>query len=287
MTACSGIVSADEAPRGTMHLLDDALYEALIETTLKAGRVVMQVYDSAFAIEHKGDASPVTEADRLAEIVILADLARLVPDVPVVAEEACSGGHIPTVGGAFFLVDPVDGTREFISRNGDFTVNIGLVQDGVPIFGLVYAPARGDLYAGRAGRGAEHISIVDFQEVSRRAIHVADPTSNPPRILASRSHRTPETDDFIARFPGASLVAAGSSLKFCLMAAGEADLYPRMGPTMQWDTAAGDAVLRAAGGAVETIEGVALGYGPGVGAGVSAYANPWFVARGAMTLNRK
>ncbi|WEK51729.1 MAG: 3'(2'),5'-bisphosphate nucleotidase CysQ [Candidatus Kaistia colombiensis] len=267
-----------------MPLLDDALYEALIATTLAAGRVVMQVYDGEFAVLHKGDASPVTEADKRAETVILADLARLAPDIPVVAEEACAEGRIPTVGHTFFLVDPVDGTREFISRNGDFTVNIGLVRDGAPVLGLVYAPARGDLYAGRAGQGAEHFSIVDFEIVARRAIRVADPAPRPPRILASRSHRTPETDAFIAGFPGASLVAAGSSLKFCLMAAGEADLYPRMGPTMQWDTAAGDAVLRAAGGAVETTDGAPLGYGPGHGEGVSAYANPWFVARGSLEI---
>lgn len=263
-----------------MPLLDDALLEALILTTLAAGRIVMQVYDGGFAVEHKGDASPVTEADRLAEVVILADLARLLPEIPVVAEESGSEGRIPAVGRSFFLVDPVDGTREFISRNGDFTVNIGLIRDGAPVLGLVYAPARGEFYAGRAGQGAEHLSIVDFEITARRAIRVAEPAHQPPRILASRSHRTPETDDFIARFPGASLVAAGSSLKFCRMAAGEADLYPRMGPTMQWDTAAGDAVLRAAGGIVETVDGAPLAYGPGPGEGVSAYANPWFVARG-------
>lgn len=261
-------------------LIDDVLFEALIATTIAAGVVVMQVYDGAFVVEAKGDASPVTEADRRAEAIILADLARLAPDIPVVAEEACAEGRIPEVGATFFLVDPVDGTREFISRNGDFTVNIGLVRDGVPVLGLVYAPARGDLYAGRIGQGAEHLRIEGSATTSRRAIAVTDPAVMPPRILASRSHRTPETDEFIARFPGASLVAAGSSLKFCLMAAGEADLYPRMGPTMQWDTAAGDAVLRAAGGMVETVEGAPFVYGPGPGDGVAAFANPWFVARG-------
>jgi 3'(2'), 5'-bisphosphate nucleotidase len=261
---------------------DDALYEALIATAIAAGTVVMEVYDGAFAVEQKGDASPVTEADRRAEIIILAALRDLAPTVPVVAEEACSSGLIPTVGGAFFLVDPVDGTREFISRNGDFTVNIGLVEHGVPVMGIVHAPARGALYAGRLGRGAEALQVDGSAVTARRAIRVADPAAAPPRILASRSHRTPETDDFIARYPGASLVAAGSSLKFCLMAAGEADLYPRMGPTMQWDTAAGDAVLRAAGGRVETIDGAPLAYGPGPAAGVAAYANPWFVARGGI-----
>ncbi|WP_051231225.1 3'(2'),5'-bisphosphate nucleotidase CysQ [Kaistia adipata] len=266
-----------------MNAADDALYEALIETTIAAGRVVMEVYDGGFAVEQKGDASPVTEADRRAEIVILEALRRLVPTIPVVAEEACSVGLIPTVGGAFFLVDPVDGTREFISRNGDFTVNIGLVENGAPVLGIVYAPARGDLYAGRSGLGAEQMAVAGGAITARRAIRVTDPAAMPPRILASRSHRTPETDAFIARYPGAALVAAGSSLKFCLMAAGEADLYPRMGPTMQWDTAAGDAVLRAAGGRVETVDGAPLAYGPGAADGVAAYANPWFVARGGAT----
>lgn len=266
---------------------DDALYEALIGAAIAAGTVVMQVYDGAFAVEEKGDASPVTEADRRAEVVILAALAQCAPAIPVVAEEACSAGLIPSVGGAFFLVDPVDGTREFISRNGDFTVNIGLVENGVPVLGVVLAPARGALYAGRLGKGAEVMTIADGAIVARRAIRVADPAATPPRILASRSHRTPETDEFIARYPGASLVAAGSSLKFCLIAAGEADLYPRMGPTMQWDTAAGDAVLRAAGGSVETVDGIPLAYGPGPAPGLAAYANPWFVARGGIAVERR
>ena len=154
------------------------------------------------------------------------------------------------------------------------------------MLGIVFAPARGTLYAGRLGRGAEQLAIAGGTIAARRAIRVADPAAAPPRILASRSHRTPETDEFIARHPGASLVAAGSSLKFCLMAAGEADLYPRMGPTMQWDTAAGDAVLRAAGGSVETVDGAPLAYGPGPGQGLTAYANPWFVARGGAAASR-
>jgi 3'(2'), 5'-bisphosphate nucleotidase len=258
----------------------DTLYEALITTAIAAGVVVMDVYDGGFVVENKGDASPVTEADRRAELVILKALSEHAPDIPVIAEEACSEGKIPPVNEAFFLVDPVDGTREFISRNGDFTVNIGLVEAGVPVLGVVYAPARGALYAGRVGKGAEKLLIAGGAIVARAPISVTEPAVTPPRILASRSHRTPETDDFIAHYPGASLVAAGSSLKFCLMAAGEADLYPRMGPTMQWDTAAGDAVLRAAGGLVETVEGAPLRYGPGPARGVAAYANPWFIARG-------
>lgn len=260
-------------------LSDAELLEALVDTTLAAGRVVLDVYEGAFAVETKGDASPVTEADRLAEEVILADLARLAAGVPVVAEEACSAGVVPVVGNAFFLVDPVDGTREFISRNGDFTVNIALIRDGEPVVGAVYAPVRGDLYLGRLGGGAERLSIRDHRVVARETIVCAAPTEAPPRIIASRSHRTPATDRFIEGYPGASLVSAGSSLKFCLMAAGEADLYPRLGPTMQWDTAAGDAVLRAAGGMVTDMDGAPLRYGPAGGVGVAAFANPWFVAR--------
>ncbi|HWJ74764.1 MAG TPA: 3'(2'),5'-bisphosphate nucleotidase CysQ [Kaistia sp.] len=267
-------------PTASPRLSDAELLEALVDTALRAGRVVLDVYHSAFAVEQKGDSSPVTEADKLAEVIILADLARLAPGIPVVAEEACSAGMIPEVGATFFLVDPVDGTREFISRNGDFTVNIGLIRDGTPVLGIVYAPVRRALYLGRLGAGAERLDVEDGRVTARQAIGVASPCKVPPRIIASRSHRTSETDAFIATHPGASIVSAGSSLKFCLMAAGEADLYPRMGPTMQWDTAAGDAVLRAAGGIVTETDGQPLHYGPNGRAGVMAFANPWFVAYG-------
>ncbi|MBZ9936678.1 3'(2'),5'-bisphosphate nucleotidase CysQ [Mesorhizobium sp. BR1-1-16] len=264
---------------------DAALAEALIATAIAAGAAVMGVYEQDFAVEKKSDASPVTEADKLAEAIILADLARLAPGIPVVAEEACSSGEVPAVSATFFLVDPVDGTREFVSRNGDFTVNIGLIRDGMPVLGIVYAPARSALYVGRLGAGAEKLAIEHGRVVARQAIGVACPCVVPPRIIASRSHRTSETDAFIATHPGASIVSAGSSLKFCLMAAGEADLYPRMGPTMQWDTAAGDAVLRAAGGIVTETDGEPLHYGPNGRPGVMAFANPWFVAYGSQSAN--
>ncbi|SHG74725.1 3'(2'),5'-bisphosphate nucleotidase [Kaistia soli DSM 19436] len=269
----------------SLPISDAELLETLVDTVLRAGRVVLEVYDSAFAVEQKGDSSPVTEADRLAEVIILADLARLVPGIPVVAEEACSSGQVPAVGATFFLVDPVDGTREFISRNGDFTVNIGLIRNGTPVLGIVYAPVRGALYLGRLGAAAERLYVENDRVVARQIIGVACPCPEPPRIIASRSHRTSETDAFIATHPGASIVSAGSSLKFCLMAAGEADLYPRMGPTMQWDTAAGDAVLRAAGGIVTETDGRPLGYGPNGRPGAMAFANPWFVAYGCVRTN--
>ncbi len=259
---------------------DAALAEALIATVIAAGAAVMEVYAEDFAVEAKGDASPVTEADRRAEAIILADLARLAPSIPVIAEEACSAGHVPSVAGAFFLVDPVDGTREFVNRNGDFTVNVALIREGGPVFGLVYAPVHGQLFVGGPA-GAEALTVKDGAIVARVPIAALPAPDTAPRIIASRSHRTAETDAFIAAHPGASIVSAGSSLKFCLMAAGEADLYPRMGPTMQWDTAAGDAVLRAAGGIVTDTNGAPLVYGPKGVSGVKAFANPWFVAHGA------
>ncbi|MCX5513562.1 3'(2'),5'-bisphosphate nucleotidase [Kaistia algarum] len=256
-----------------------SLADTLVATALAAGEAVMAIYGQDFCVDAKSDASPVTEADRLAEAIILADLAKLAPDIPVIAEEACCAGIVPDVTSRFFLVDPVDGTREFVGRNGEFTVNIALVEDGEPVFGIVYAPALGVLFMGRAGLGAEEMKIAAGAIVARRAITVATP-SVPPRIVASRSHRTPETDDFLAEYPDASIVPAGSSLKFCLLASGKADLYPRFGPTMQWDTAAGDAVLRAAGGSVTTPDGDLLRYGPSYGLGIEAYRNSSFIAWG-------
>ena len=260
---------------------DAALAEALVPTVLAAGAAVMEIYRRDFAVETKDDTSPVTEADKRAEAIILADLARLAPDIPVVAEESCAAGVIPEVADAFFLVDPIDGTREFIKRNGDFTVNVALVRGGIPVLGLVLAPARARLFIGVVGAGAAMLTLEEGRITGRTAIEAVPAGDGSPRIIASRSHRTPETDAFIAGHPGASIVSAGSSLKFCLMAAGEADLYPRLGPTMQWDTAAGDAVLRAAGGMVTDMDGRPLAYGPKGGAGTAAYANPWFLARGA------
>lgn len=257
----------------------------MVAASLSAGAEVMGVYGRDFAVEAKGDASPVTEADRLAEAIILAALAECAPGVPVVAEEACCGGVIPHVDRRFFLVDPVDGTREFVSRNGEFTVNIALIEAGVPTAGVVYAPARDVLFAGRLGAGAEQMRVEAGRIAERHAITVAAPAT-PLRIVASRSHRTRQTDAFIERYPGASIVPAGSSLKFCLIASGQADLYPRFGPTMQWDTAAGDAVLRAAGGSVVTPEGEPLVYGPKSGIGLDAYRNPSFIAGGHLDIRK-
>jgi 3'(2'),5'-bisphosphate nucleotidase len=204
------------------------------------------------------------------------------PDVPVVAEEAVSAGKLPAVGNEFFLVDPLDGTKEFVKGGDDFTVNIGLIRHGVPVLGIVLAPATGDLYVGVEGEGAWKAKVAGGKPGARQPVAVRPDPKGPILVVASKSHRTPETDDFIFRFDVGDLVSAGSSLKFCLVAEGAADLYPRMGTTMQWDTAAGDAVVRAAGGTVVTMDGKSLRYGPNGAEGAAAFQNPWFVAAGGL-----
>jgi 3'(2'), 5'-bisphosphate nucleotidase len=247
---------------------------------LDAGRIVMSIWQEGFEAQAKADRSPVTRADRDAEAIILAGLRAHAPEIPVVAEEEVSDGRCPVVdGGPFFLVDPLDGTREFVQRNPDFTVNIALIRDGVPVLGVVYAPAGRALYSGCNGR-AERISTdMDHKPLERLQIN-ATPPHSPLLIVASRSHNTPETSRFIARHQPAECVTVGSSLKFCLLACGAADLYPRMSRTMQWDTAAGDAVLRAAGGMTRTLDGNVFRYGPGTAPEDDPFANPFFIAQG-------
>jgi len=261
---------------------DLALVDPIVSAALEAGTLILDVRRRGHTVERKSDFSPVTEADRAAEAAILKSLARIAPTVPVVAEEAVSAGRIPDVDDEFFLVDPLDGTKEFVRGGNDFTVNIGLIRGGAPVLGVIYTPATGDLYAGVSGAGAWKIAVADGKAGARTPIHVRPAPDGPILVVASRSHRTPETDDFIARYDVASLVSAGSSLKFCLVAAGEADLYPRMGTTMQWDTAAGDAIVRAAGGKVLTMEGTPLPYGPAAADGAASFQNPWFVVAGGI-----
>ena len=260
-------------------LSDADLAEALVAAALEAGAIVMGVRRAGMTVEQKPDHSPVTEADRAAEAAILKHLARLAPAVPVIAEEACAAGHLPDVAREFFLIDPLDGTKEYVRGGDDFTVNIGLIRDHAPAVGVVFAPALNRLHVGVAGKGAWSAEVVAGRLGPRRAIRVR-PAPAAIDVVASKSHRTPETDAFIARYQVGELVSAGSSLKFCLVAEGRADLYPRLGTTMQWDTAAGDAVLRAAGGRTLTLDGVALPYGPSGAVGVDAFRNPWFVATG-------
>ncbi|OYX75770.1 MAG: 3'(2'),5'-bisphosphate nucleotidase [Rhizobiales bacterium 32-66-11] len=261
------------------------LVSGLVSLALRAGRVILDIYATDFAVHQKADASQVTQADQDAEALILDGLARIYPDIPVVAEEEAAAGRIPDAGKRFFLVDPLDGTREFISRNGEFTVNIALIEQGAPRAGVVYAPALGVVYAGAVGSGAWKCEVRDDHLSSFAPIRVR---TAPTRLAAigSRSHATPETSDWLGQFPVDSFVAAGSSLKFCLLAEGAADLYPRLGRTMEWDTAAGDAVLRAAGGMVTTLDGCPLTYGRCVQKGDVPFANPHFVAYGDRNLVR-
>ncbi len=262
--------------------LDASLLDALIAGALTAGRAVMEVYRGDFAVAAKGDASPVTEADERAERLILADLARVLPGVPVVAEEQVAAGEIPPrLGDRFVLVDPLDGTKEFISRNGEFTVNIAVVKGGRPVVGVVAAPALGEIYAGVVGAGSRHGTVGVDGTIRWRDIAVRAAPTEGLVVLASRSHAGPETEALLSRLAVARRVSAGSSLKFCRVAAGEADLYPRLGRTMEWDTAAGDAVLTAAGGQVVGLDGRPLTYGKRDQASDVDFANPWFLAAGA------
>jgi len=256
---------------------DNAIADACCALALEAGAAAMEIYRSDFDVGAKNDASPVTEADRLGEEIILRGLGRLAPDIPTLAEEAASGGAIPALGREFFLVDPLDGTKEFVTKTGEFTVNIALIRDGRPALGVVYAPAVGKLYVGIASAGARLAHVANgeagaFSPIRARAV--------PPRALvavASRSHRGPETDAFLATLDVADFAAAGSSLKFCLIAEGLADVYPRLGRTMEWDTGAGQAVLEAAGGRVVVFGGEEpLCYGKKE----RSFDNPHFIAWG-------
>jgi sulfate adenylyltransferase subunit 2/3'(2'), 5'-bisphosphate nucleotidase len=241
---------------------------------LAAGAEILRIYATDFKVDAKGDASPVTEADRAAEAIILENLKRMAPSIPVIAEEEAAAGRIPEVGARFFLVDPLDGTKEFISRNGEFTVNIALIEDGKPIQGAVYAPALGKLYWGALGEGAFMADVTNGIIGPAQPIRVRIPPEDGIAAVGSRSHGSDETQVYLKAFKVTEFKGAGSSLKFCLVAEGIADLYPRLGPTMEWDTAAGDAVLRAAGGRVETLNRQPLAYGkPG-------FKNPHFVAFG-------
>jgi len=243
------------------------MLQSLIYSAQRAGGAIMAVYATDFAVRDKADSSPVTVADEAAEKIILQDLATLAPDIPVIAEESVAAGKVPAIStGAerFFLVDPLDGTKEFISHRDEFTVNIALIENGEPVLGVVFAPARRELFWGdvRLARAGRLDADPDGTMPSLgTAIRARVTPSQGLVAVASRSHRSPETDAFLANYPVAEFRSIGSSLKFCLLAAGQADLYPRLGTTMEWDTAAGQAVLTAAGGRVTTLDGAPFRYG--------------------------
>ena len=233
--------------------LDDrALTEGAIEIARAAAAAILVVYDGDFEVERKADASPVTAADLAAHHVILDGLARLTPDIPVLSEESADevGVDLRRTWSRLWLVDPLDGTREFVKRNGEFSVNLALIEDGVAVFGLVLAPVGGALWHGQRGGGAYRRDGDEEVQVQAQV-----PPAQPMRVAASRSHHSQRSDDFLVRAHreaagGIRMVSLGSSLKFCRIAEGSLDLYPRFGPTSEWDTAAGQCVLEAAGGAV-------------------------------------
>ncbi len=246
-----------------------ATAQILAEIAARAGAVVMRHYQAGplsgkDVARMKTDRSPVTDADEEAERLILEELARAFPGVPVVAEEEAAAGHVIAVAGRFFLVDPLDGTKEFLSGNGEFTVNIAEVVDGVPVAGVVFAPAQARMFCADAGGAFE----------GARPIQARVAAADGLIAVGSRSHADAATAEFLKTWPVKQFISAGSSLKFCLVAAGEADIYARGGRTMEWDTAAGHAVLRAAGGSVTRWDGTPLLYGK------TGFENPSFVARG-------
>lgn len=245
----------------------DRLADQLSETAREAGEAILRIVRRGFEIESKHDTSPVTEADRAAELIILAALAKAAPGVPVIAEEEVAAGHIPAHDDIYFLVDPLDGTKEFIRGGDDYTVNIGLIESGVPTLGVVFAPATSRLHAGCAGSGAWLDEGRGRQPIQTR------PKGERIAAVASKSHLNQATVDYLEASVGTcDRVSIGSSLKFCIVAEGKADIYPRLSPTSEWDTAAGHAVLLAAGGLVDGPDGEPLGYGK------KAFLNRAFVA---------
>ena len=248
-----------------------------------AGRKIMEIYDrDDLGVRAKADDSPVTEADEAADALITAGLRAAFPDAAVVTEEQADTHDLDARD--FFIVDPLDGTKEFVKRRGDFTVNIAWVEDGVPVRGVVYAPAKGRLFMTAAdGTAVEEGGPFDPDRAGvPTAISVRTPDDAALLVVASKSHRDEATDDYISKYAVADMRSAGSSLKFCLVATGEADLYPRLGRTMEWDTAAGHAVLRGAGGAVVRFDDHApLRYGK------PRFENPFFIAHApGVTLRR-
>ncbi len=251
-----------------------ARLDELVALARAAGRTIMAVYATDFEHRSKADQSPVTEADLAAEALIGKGLSAIAPEVPLVAEEAAAAGRLPDVsGGRFWLVDPLDGTREFLSRNGEFTVNIALVEDRRPVLGVIHAPALDITCTGIVGSAAPRARGA----ASPRRLRVRPAPADGVTVVASRRHGDPRAiEQLLGGRPVAARKSAGSSLKFCLVAAGEADLYPRYGRTMEWDTAAGQAILTAAGGRVTDRAGRELTYGK------PDYANPPFIAWGGV-----
>ena len=253
--------------------------EILRQTALEAGKKIMEIHSHGFKVSYKEDKSPVTIADEAAEKIILRDLKNIAPHIPIVAEESASAGNIPNVDNIFWLVDPLDGTKEFIARRKEFTVNIALIENGIPTFGIVYAPALATLYTAKNPKICTLQQVTDLITLGdEKVINVRDVPSSGIAAVASKSHRDDETNELLEKYNVKDILSIGSSLKFCLLAEGKADFYPRFGPTMEWDTAAGHAVLNAAGGNITHPDGTRYLYNK------PNFKNGPFIATGKMTL---
>lgn len=252
----------------------EVLIPLIRRLALEAGDRIMEIYDGPdFEVKSKSDESPVTAADEAADAIISTGLRAAFPEVTLITEEQADS-HALTAS-TFLIVDPLDGTKEFVQRRGDFTVNIAYVENGIPVRGVVYAPAKGRLFYTRPdGVTVEETGTFAKETAgATAALHVSVPDNSALMVVASKSHRDAATDEYIAKYAVKDMTSAGSSLKFCLVATGEADLYPRLGRTMEWDTAAGDAVLRGAGGHVVRFDDhTPLAYGK------SGWDNPFFIA---------
>ena len=272
-----------EAQAAVESLVERGVVQAMADLAVAAGAEIAHLMKQGFEARAKADSSPVTICDEAAEKIIVAELNARFPEMPVVAEEAAAAGFTPACGEVFFLVDPLDGTKEFIAGKPDFTVNIALVCQGAPVAGAVYAPSLNALWIGvRLGGHARaaKADVAPGQQApgfeSMRPICARSAPEAGLVALVSRSHSSPQVEDFLSRLPIAGRRDMGSSLKFCLLAEGEADVYPRFSPTMEWDTAAGDAVLRAAGGMTYDERGSKLEYGKSA----DSFRNPSFIAWG-------
>jgi 3'(2'), 5'-bisphosphate nucleotidase len=249
----------------------EKLLEPITALAVEAGNAILEVYATDFDVQNKADESPLTQADLASHNYIAAGLAQLTPDIPIISEE--DGLPEFAVRGQwqrYWLIDPLDGTKEFVNRNGEFTVNIALIDSNRPIFGVVHVPVHDKTYIGCEGRGSELRANGET-----KSIRVSDASNTPVRIVGSRSHRGSSLDAFLEKLGDHDMVAMGSSLKFCTVAEGNADIYPRLGPTSEWDTAAAQAVVEQAGGQVLELDGKPLSYNK-----KADILNPWFLVTG-------
>lgn len=250
------------------------LLEPVVDISAVAGAEILDVYETAFDVSSKDDDSPLTKADLASHRLILERLRRLTPEVPIISEE----GGLPDFDTRrrwqrYWLIDPLDGTREFVNRNGEFTVNVALIEGHRPVLGVVHVPVLGRTYTGCEGYGAE----LRAADGTRTPIRVAIESASPVRVVGSRSHRGASLDAFLEKLDDYEMVPMGSSIKLCLVAEGAADVYPRLGPTSEWDTAAAQAVLETAGGTVVKLDGKPLSYNE-----KPDMLNPHFMALGPM-----